>query len=84
MKKLFFIAITIIFGSCFSGKPLIVEPSKNNNTYTVEYLFEHDGCKVYRFRDHGQYVYFTNCRGETTALTDSTKVYNSTNLLKKQ
>ena len=83
MKKLTFCVITIFFASCQSGIPLAVGSPKNNKTYTVEYLFEHDGCKVYKFQDGFQTVYFTNCRGETTALTDSTKVYNSTNMKKQ-
>lgn len=28
--------------------------------YKVEFLFEHNGCKVYRFMD-GRYVYYTDC-----------------------
>ena len=39
--------------SCYSSIPLEKKPSENNTTYTVSYLFEHDGCKVYRFYDMG-------------------------------
>ena len=66
--KLFtFPLLTIIgFNSCASI-PLKVGESENNSTYTVSYLFEHDGCKVYRFYD-----YFTT-RGDVTSITnDST------------
>ncbi len=83
MKKLAFLITTMFFSACQTGIPLTIEPPKNNNTYNVEYLFEHEGCKVYRFRDHGQYVYFTNCRGEATAVTDSTRVRNSINMKKQ-
>ena len=67
----------ILFTDCKSWKkheiPLNKSKPIDNSTYTVEYLFEHDGCKVYRFRDDGNYVYFTSCRGETTSvLSDST------------
>ncbi len=63
----------LVFTDCYTGQPLKKEPSDNNTSYTVEYLFEHDGCKVYRFRDKGNYVYFTSCKGETTSvLSDST------------
>lgn len=64
--------LTIIgFNSCASI-PLKVGESENNSTYTVSYLFEHDGCKVYRFYDKGNYVYFTT-RGDVTSITnDST------------
>ena len=71
--KLFtFPLLTIIgFNSCASI-PLKVGESENNSTYTVSYLFEHDGCKVYRFYDKGNYVYFTT-RGDVTSITnDST------------
>lgn len=64
--------LTIIgFNSCASI-PLKIGESENNSTYTVSYLFEHDGCKVYRFYDKGNYVYFTT-RGDVTSITnDST------------
>lgn len=56
--------------------PLTKGKSENNKTYDVEYLFEHDGCKVYRFYDRGNCVYFTNCRGEAIAKRDSTEERN--------
>ncbi|MFD2575739.1 DUF4884 domain-containing protein [Haoranjiania flava] len=52
--------------SCFA-KPIARQIPQNNTTYQVDYLFEHDGCKVYRFYDIGEYVYFTNCSGNVTA-----------------
>lgn len=81
-KFLPFIAI-LAFASCTIARPLSKEPSQNNVTYTVEYLFEHDGCKVYRFYDRGNYVYFTNCKGEAIAMTDSTAIRNTTRLVSK-
>ena len=36
----------------------------NNPEFQVQLLFEHDGCKVYRFVDY-HYSYFTNCKGST-------------------
>lgn len=74
MKNIIFtiLAISLVAISCTVSKPLSKMPSDNNETYKVEYLFEHDGCKVYRFMDYGNYVYFTNCEGNTTAIgTDS-------------
>ena len=71
--KLFTLSFLSIIGfnSCASV-PLKVGESENNSTYTVSYLFEHDGCKVYRFYDKGNYVYFTT-RGDVTSITnDST------------
>jgi hypothetical protein len=78
MKKILFIALcisTFIFINCHPQRsfPLTTQKSDNNPTYEVEYLFIHDGCKVYRFYDKGSYVYFTSCNGETTGVTtDST------------
>ncbi len=69
-----FILVALGFVSCRIQKPLMKVTSDNNKTYDVDYLFEHDGCKVYRFEDMGNYVYFTNCKGEVTSLErDSAK-----------
>ncbi len=71
--KLFtFLFLTTGLLSCAPSIPLQVKASENNSTYTVSYLFEHDGCKVYRFYDRGNYVYFTT-RGDVTSIkNDST------------
>ena len=59
--------------SCYAGIPLKSGKSENNQTYEVSYLFEHDGVKVYRFLDLGNYVYFTT-RGDVTSIkNDSTR-----------
>lgn len=65
--------------SCTSNKPLVRSKAQNNDTYKVDYLFEHDGCKVYRFMDNGDYVYFTNCNGDVTSFSSDstrTRIYN--------
>lgn len=63
--------------SCGVGRPLIKEAPANNSSYRVEYLFEHDGCKVYRFMDMGHYIYFTNCQGDVTSIeNDSIRTGN--------
>lgn len=77
MRYLFLIPLAL-FSSCMIQKPISKEPAQNNHNYQVEYLFEHDGCKVYRFRDGTYYVYFTNCNGEAIARTDSTATMNTT------
>jgi hypothetical protein len=75
------IPLLILLTGCGVGaKPLQKQKADNNKTYNVEYLFEHDGCKVYRFSDIGGYVYFTNCRGETIAKKDSTEIRNMINI----
>jgi hypothetical protein len=76
MKTYLLPFLAIFSCSCFYGKPIVREEPKNNATYTVDYLFEHDGCKVYRFYDRGEYIYFTNCNGEAIRKTDSTSIKN--------
>lgn len=66
--------LLLLFTSC-SGVPITIKSPENNSTYDVEYLFEYDGCKVYRFYDRGEYVYFTNCQGDVTSFpNDSTQI----------
>lgn len=79
MKRIFPILLLPFATACTVEQPLTTEPSHNNSTYKVEYLFEHEGCKVYRFSDRGYYVYFTNCKGEAIAKIDSTEVRNMIN-----
>jgi hypothetical protein len=82
MKKYLLYTLILPFASCTIQQPITREPAQNNKEYVVEYLFEHDGCKVYRFYDRGDYIYFTNCRGETIAKTDSTEARNITTIRK--
>lgn len=78
MKYLIPIFFLVLLASCYTQKPVSAEPPRNNTTYNVEYLFEYEGCRVYRFWDRGNYIYFTNCKGEAIAKTDSTEVRNMT------
>ena len=66
------------FTACgLTGRPIAKSAPENNPSYKVEYLFEHDGCKVYRFMDMGNYVYFTNCQGDVTSIeNDSVRIVN--------
>lgn len=62
MKKvLLIIATSILMGSCYNDPQ---SESRTPNGIKVEYLFEQDGVKVYRFDDGGGTHYFTT-RGET-------------------
>ncbi|MBD8984400.1 MAG: DUF4884 domain-containing protein, partial [Bacteroides cellulosilyticus] len=73
IAKLFIFSFIVMgITSCYTAIPLKEGKSENNTTYKVSYLFEHDGCRVYRFYDRGNYVYFTT-RGDVTAIkNDST------------
>ena len=72
MKKTLAIYIVLIglgamlFGAC-SNDPMSKERLGKDDGFEVEYLFEKDGVKVYRFFDVGRYHYFTT-KGETISV----------------
>jgi hypothetical protein len=51
--------VAILILTRFYSQPIEKEAT-NNSDYSVSYLFEKDGIKVYRFYDRGEYVYFTS------------------------
>lgn len=76
LSSLLLLALACIcFSACFVQRSVSVNKAANNPDYTVSYLFEHDGCRVYRFYDtySSSYVYFTT-QGDVTAIpNDSTR-----------
>ena len=82
MKKILAIWIVfitlgaILFGACIN-EPMSKERLGKDNGFEVEYLFEKDGIKVYRFFDNGNYHYFTT-KGETISVqrVDKNTTYN--------
>lgn len=64
--------------------PINSENASNNATYRIHYLFEHDGCKVYKFYDFGNPVYFTSCAGNTTAFVDTTAIIKNQTIIKNK
>lgn len=44
--------------------PLKTQESENNQTYKVDYLFEHQGSKVYRFYDGATMFILLNVMGK--------------------
>lgn len=46
------------------------KPAETSTTvgveFTVDKLFTHEGCTVYRFTDGGNARYYTNCQGSTS------------------
>ena len=80
-----FAVLIALLHSCTINRPITTLSPKNNGTYTVDYLFEHDGCKVYRFQDMGHWVYFTNCTGDVTSFqNDSVKTAIKNTIKKSQ
>ena len=66
----------ILFGAC-TNEPMSKEKLGKDDGFAVEYLFEKDGVKVYRFEDGGHYHYFTT-KGETITVqrVDKNTTYN--------
>jgi hypothetical protein len=66
----------MIFGAC-TNEPISKERIGKDDGFEVEYLFDKDGVKVYRFWDSGHYHYFTT-KGETISVqrVDKNTTYN--------
>ncbi len=63
--------------ACTVQKPINSINPPNNKDYEVDYLFEHDGVKVYRFYDRGDYIYFTSLKSDVSIISnDSTVIRN--------
>ncbi len=75
--------MSILLSSCITNRPIQKVKPANNPSYDVEYLFDYDGCKVYRFYDMGNYVYFTNCSGQVTSISNDSTAKRNTNYIKK-
>lgn len=65
MKKLF-LFLLLVFLSCSCYKKSEGIAVTTNSEFHVEFLFELDGCKVYRFSDGGYTRYFTSCKGSVS------------------
>ena len=85
-KFLFLFVVVLNLHACAVKYPQAVSTSKpaNNTDYDVSFLFEYDGCRVYRFVDYGQTVYFTNCTGEITAIHGDSTAMRITNTIKSK
>ena len=72
MKKLLLTAIIIAtMTGCFN-EPQSIELTGKDNKFQVEFLFEKDGIKMYRFMDGSHYHYFTS-NGQTISTQTSGK-----------
>ena len=57
MKLIFIVPILFLVGC--TVKPLKTNQTENKEI-TIDFLFEYEGIKMYRFSDGGYYRYFTN------------------------
>lgn len=64
MKKvLLFLVVLITLSSCEKDPK---ETTQNGN-FIIEFLFEQNGCKMYRFEDGGRNVYWCDCQGKVNS-----------------
>lgn len=57
-------AILLLAAVFFTGCVEDAKESIQNGNFTVEFLFEQNGCKMYRFKDGDRYVYWSDCQGK--------------------
>lgn len=63
MKILFVLAFCLLLWSCVEAP----EETTASGNFTIEKLFEHEGCNMYRFKDGTRYIYWSDCRGKINA-----------------
>lgn len=64
MKKILLSIFAVAMLSGCNGDGDRVQTLQSSDNFRVEFLFEVDGVKVYRFRDGLRDVYFTNTNGK--------------------
>lgn len=70
MKVSILILLALLMG-CESKS--LEKQKTNNQKYEVDFLFEHDGCKIYRFYDRGSSRYFVKCaNGDSKTISTHT------------
>lgn len=55
--------LAAVFLSSCAGDAGDAKESIQDGDFKIDFLFEKDGCKVYRFKDSGRYIYWSNCSG---------------------
>ena len=64
MKKItltLLLIVSVLNSSCVGD----AKETTQDGDFEIEFLFEKNGCKMYRFEDGGRYIYWSDCRGET-------------------
>lgn len=66
MKVIIAILLSVVFVGCTKPGYSVI-PNDSRADFEIEYLFECDGVKMYRFYDNGSYRYFTTGNGRMTS-----------------
>lgn len=61
MKKLLLFTLLVFLFGCREN----AQSSETKGNFSLDLLFEKDGCKMYRFRDGTRDVYWSDCSGRT-------------------
>lgn len=56
-KKMIFGFVALALAGCLKDP---IKTEQKENGFSIDFLFEHEGIKMYRFRDGGTSYYFTN------------------------
>lgn len=78
-KTILFLGVLFLMTGCYNEPQSV---TKEGIDFEVEFLFEKDGVKVYRFRDGGRAHYFTT-QGETISTIGSKNRYEENIQIKK-
>ncbi len=55
--------LLIVFAILFVSCKHEAQSEEQISDFKVEFLFDKDGCKMYRFKDGLRYIYWANCSG---------------------
>ena len=62
MKKIIILGCLFLFSCVEKAQEITID-----GNFQLEFLFEKDGCKIYRFKDGYRYIYWSNCKGKIQA-----------------
>ena len=65
MLKLTKIVFTVLIFTIISCTKPPISTNTSGRGFEVGFLFENEGCKLYRFTDAGRHIYYTNCSSTT-------------------
>lgn len=62
-QRLALLLIVLALSGC--ARDPVSTDHTDNQSVSVDKLFTHEGCSVYRFYDAGHYHYWADCRGDS-------------------
>lgn len=61
-----YLILLLLLSSCAKEGTTVTNVTEAKEGFDIVKLFTAEGCTVYRFRDYGNFRYFTNCKGSAT------------------